>query len=102
LGLIRVGRATVGVDGVDFAMLREDGPSFRCFVEKAAIVALAARQVTTGEMLAAFDLCRDRVEAIVAAKLKRGELDAGMIVVELKDVTATVRVGRSASSRPLS
>lgn len=72
MGLIRIGRATAGVDGVDFAMLREDGPSFRCFVEKAAIVALAARQVTTGEMLAAFDLCRDR-----GRSHRGGEAEAG-------------------------
>ena len=84
--LIRIGRATAGVDGVDFAMLREGRPTLHCMVESAAIVALAGRPVTTGEMLSAFDVCRDRVEAIVAEKLGRGELEAGMVVVEFKDV----------------
>ena len=86
LELIRVGRATAGVDGVDFAMLREGGPTLHCMVERAAIVALAGMPVTTGGMVAAFDRCRDRVEAIVADKLERGELEAGMVVVEFKDV----------------
>jgi len=86
LGLIRIGRASAGDDGVDFAKLREDGFTVHCMVERAAIVALADRPVTTGEMVSAFDACRDRVEAIVAEKLKRGELEAGMIVVEFKDV----------------
>jgi hypothetical protein len=86
LGLLRIGKATAGVDGVDFAVLMDGGRTLLCMVERAAISALVRRAVTSGQMLDEFKRVQDQVQAMVMAKVERGQTENGMVFVELVDV----------------
>ena len=85
--LRRTGHPDLGVDGVGFAMLRDDGVRLQCLLEPEALTHLAGRHLMSGEMLEAFEGYRDVIEAAAIRKFATGPLDGDLVVIERRDVS---------------